>query len=91
MFKGEGTEEWSAFVQFFENVATLNNWSIDMRCRVLVTTFRGQAEAFANGLPDSIVQDFNQLKLQMDTRFGHTAMKESYIVEAKMQRKLPTE
>lgn len=90
-FKGEGTEVWSEFVRYFENVATLNNWSIDMRRRVLITTFRGQAEAFAYGLPDSILQDYNQLKLQMDTRFGHTAMKESYIVEAKMRRKLPTE
>lgn len=90
-FKGEETEVWSEFVRYFENVATLNNWSFDMRRRVLISTFRGQAEAFAYGLPDGILQDYDQLKLQRDTRFGHTAMKESYIIEAKMRRKLPTE
>ncbi|XP_062616013.1 uncharacterized protein LOC134277706 [Saccostrea cucullata] len=90
-FKGEGTEVWSEFVRYFENIAALNNWSIDMRRRVLITTFRGQAEAFAYGLPDNIIGNYNQLKLQMDNRFGHTAMKESYIVEAKMRKKLQTE
>lgn len=33
-FKGEGTEVWSEFVRYFENVATLNNWSIDMRRKI---------------------------------------------------------
>ena len=90
-FKGEGSEVWSEFVRYFENIAALNNWSIERRRRILITTFRGQAEAFAYGLPDSILQDYNQLKLQMDNRFGYTAMKETYIVEAKMRRKLATE
>jgi hypothetical protein len=87
-FKGEGSEVWSEFVRYFENIAALNNWSTERRRRILISKFRGLAEAFAYRLPDSILQDYNQLKLQMDNRFRHTAMKEAYIVEAKIGEKV---
>lgn len=60
---------------------------MDMKRRLLITTFRGQAETFAYGLPDCVLQSYELLVENMDNRFGHRVMKESYIAEAKMRRK----
>jgi hypothetical protein len=42
---------------------------------------RGQAEAFAYGLPSSMQSDFDLLFLRMEQRFGILNMKESYIAD----------
>lgn len=47
IFKGDSTDVWSEFIRYFENISTLNGWSMDMKRRLLITTFRGQAETFA--------------------------------------------
>ena len=91
IFKGDGSDVWSEFIRYFENIATLNGWTIEMKRRVLLTTFRGQAETFVYGLPDYVLSDYNQLVHQIDNRFGHKAMKESYVAEAKMRKKLKNE
>jgi hypothetical protein len=71
-FKGEGAEIWSEFIRYFENIAMLNQWTLDMKRRVLITTFRGQAETFAYGLSEDVLEDYNQLKQSMDDRFGQS-------------------
>lgn len=86
-FKGDGNEIWSEFIRYFENVAVLNNWNLDHRRRILFTTFRGQAETYAYGLPEEQRNDYEELVKAMDNRFGHKAMKESYVAEAKLRRK----
>lgn len=91
IFKGDSTDVWSEFIRYFENISTLNGWSMDMKRRLLITTFRGQAETFAYGLPDCVLQSYELLVENMDKRFGHRVMKESYIAEAKMRRKMKTE
>lgn len=91
IFKGDSTDVWSEFIRYFENISTLNGWSMDMKRRLLITTFRGQAETFAYGLPDYVLQSYELLVENMDNRFGHRVMKESYIAEAKMRRKIKTE
>lgn len=91
IFKGDSTDVWSEFIRYFENISTLNGWSMDMKRRLLITTFRGQAETFAYGLPDYVLQSYELLVENMDNRFGHRVMKESYIAEAKMRRKMKTE
>ena len=90
-FKGDGTDVWSEFIRYFENVASLNAWLVETKRRVLLSSFRGQAEAFAYGLPDNVLMDYVLLIQNMDDRFGHKAMKESYIAEAKLRKKLKTE
>jgi hypothetical protein len=42
---------------------------------------RGQAEAFAYGLPSSVQSDFDLLFSRMEQRFGIVNMKVSYIAE----------
>lgn len=86
-FSGDGSDIWSEFIRYFENVAILNQWTIErMRC-VLLTTLRGQAETYAYGLSDVVLADYLLLKNALDQRFGHTALKESYMAEAKLRRK----
>ena len=91
VFKGDGSSIWSEFVRYFENVANLKQWTEQrMRC-ILLTTLRDQAEAYAYGLPEGTLQDYNSLKNALNQRFGHTALKESYIAEAKLRRKKESE
>ena len=60
------------------------------RCELL-TTLRGQAETYAYGLPESILHDYGSLSRALNERFGHTALKESYLAEAKLRKKKDSE
>lgn len=80
-FKGDGTIKWGEFIRFFENVASLNQWTEQRMTRIFLTTLRDQAEAFAYGLPENTVGNYQLLKGALNQRFGHTALKESYIAE----------
>ena len=90
-FSGDGTDIWSEFIRYFENIAELNEWESDRKRKVLFTVLRGQAETYAYGLSDSERNDLDILKTALDARFGHKAMKESYVAEAKLRRKKSTE
>ena len=58
---------------------------------MLFTVLRGQAETYAYGLSDSERNDWESLITALDARFGHKAMKESYVAEAKLRRKTGAE
>ena len=90
-FSGDGTDIWSEFIRYFENVAELNEWDSDRKRKVLFTVLRGQAETYAYGLSESARCDWDNLTTALDARFGHKAMKESYVAEAKLRRKKETE
>ena len=90
-FSGDGTDIWSEFIRYFENIAELNEWESDRKRKVLFTVLRGQAETYAYGLSDRERNDWESLITALDARFGHKAMKESYVAEAKLRRKKGTE
>ena len=77
---------WTEFLHYFENLAELNAWSPEKSRRVLLSTFRGQAETFPYGLPLVFQKDYVRLKQKMEERDGHSAMKERYIADAKLRR-----
>ncbi|OWF36108.1 hypothetical protein KP79_PYT26053 [Mizuhopecten yessoensis] len=86
-FSGEDKEIWSEYIRYFDNVASLNNWRPDRALKVFCTVLRGQAEVLAYGLPETTRANWDQLRNRMDERFGHKAMKESYIAEAKLRKR----
>ena len=90
-FSGQGSEVWHDFRRYFVNLALLNNWTIDYKRRILLCSLRGQAEAFAYGLPENVQTDWELLMTQLEERFGSRYMKESYIADAKLRRKQKTE
>ena len=90
-FSGDGTDIWSEFIRYFENIAELNEWESDRKRKVLFTVLRGQAETYTYGLSDRERNDWESLITALDARFGHKAMKESYVAEAKLRRKKGTE
>ena len=90
-FSGDGTDIWSQFIRYSENIVELNEWESDRKRKVLFTVLRGQAETYAYGLSDSERNDLESLITALDARFGHKAMKESYVAEAKLRRKKGTE
>ena len=90
-FSGDGTDTWSEFIRYFENVAELNELDSDRKRKVLFTVLRGQAETYAYGLSESARCDWENLTTALDARFGHKAMKECYVAEAKLRRKNGTE
>ena len=90
-FSGTSTDVWNDFLQYFENLAGLNRWNAEKSRRVLLSTLRGQAETYAYGIPLVIQRDYNRLKEKMGERFGHTAMKERYVTEAKLRKRQPNE
>lgn len=55
--------------------------------RIFLTTLRDQTKAFAYGLPKNTVGNYRLLKGALNQRFKNTALKKSYIVEAKLRRK----
>lgn len=90
-YSGDGTEIWTEFIRYFENISERNSWDTDWKRRVFLTVLRGQAETFVYGLPEPVRNDWIQIKEAMDGRFGHKAMKESYMTEAKLRKKRDTE
>ncbi|CAG2205336.1 unnamed protein product [Mytilus edulis] len=90
-FSGVSDDVWNEFIQYFENISELNVWNNEKARRVLLSTLRGQAETFAYGMPLIIQRDYERLKQKMEERFGHTAMKERYVTEAKLRKKQPEE
>jgi hypothetical protein len=67
------------------------NWSKEESRRTFLCSLRGQAEAFAYGLPSSVQSDFDLLFSRMEQRFGIVNMKESYIADARLRRKQKNE
>lgn len=90
-FSGNNNDVWNEYIRYFENISELNNWNREKARRVLLSTFRGQAETYAYGMPLVIQRDFDRLKQKMDERFGHTAMKEKYVTEAKLRKRQSNE
>ena len=90
-FAGNNNDVWNEFIRYFENISELNNWNLERARRVLLSTFRGQAETYAYGMPLVIQKNYDRLKQKMDERFGHTAMKEKYITEAKLRKRQANE
>jgi len=90
-FAGTSGDVWNECIRYFENISELNNWNKEKSRRVLLSTLRGQAETYAYGMPLIIQRDFDRLKQKMEERFGHTAMKEKYVTEAKLRKRQPSE
>ncbi|CAC5390375.1 unnamed protein product [Mytilus coruscus] len=90
-FSGVSDDVWNEYIQYFENISELNVWNNEKARRVLLSTLRGQAKIFAYGMPLIIQRDYERLKQNMEERFGHTAMKERYVTEAKLKKKQPEE
>lgn len=86
-FLGTNNDVWNEFYQYFENIAELNSWGPEKSRRVLLSTLRGQAESYAYGIPLTAQRDYEQLKMKMEQRFGHSAMKERYIADAKLRKR----
>ena len=90
-FSGGNNDVWNEYIRYFENISELNNWNKEKSRRVLLSTFRGQAETYAYGMPLIIQREYDRLKQKMEERFGHTAMKEKYVTEAKLRKRQPNE
>ena len=58
---------------------------------MLLTALRYQAETYVYGLPPVFQNKYDRLKQKLNEHFGHVAMKESYIAEAKLRRKQSSE
>ncbi|CAC5419544.1 unnamed protein product [Mytilus coruscus] len=86
-FSEPSNDVWNEFIQYFENLSELNVWNNEMSRRVLLSTLRGQAEAYVYGIQLIIKRDYNRLKQKTEERFGHTAMKERYLTEAKLRKR----
>lgn len=82
---------WDEFLKYFENITYLNSWQPERSRRVLFSTLRGQAESYAYGMPIAVQEDYEQLKEKLNQRFGHSAMKERYLADAKLRGRLPGE
>jgi hypothetical protein len=91
LFFGDGSASWTDFFRYFENVSNLNQWTIDRKRGTLLTTLRGQAGTYVYGRPDNTLRNYNLLKDALNKKFRHFALKDSYIAEAKLRRKLANE
>lgn len=65
----------------FENIAELNMWSSE----------GDQAESYAYGMPLIVQRDYCRLKEKIKVRFGHSALKERFVTEAKLKKRQPNE
>lgn len=65
----------------------LNSWAEERSRRLLLSSLRGQAEtlAYAYGLPLVIQKNYGRLKERLNEGFGHAALKERYVADAKLR------
>jgi len=90
-FSGTTSEVWADFICYYENIAGLNGWDEERKRRVLLSTLRGQAESYVHGLQENHIRRWASLLQKMEFRFGHSNMKEAYLVEAKLRKRKPGE
>ncbi|CAC5356001.1 unnamed protein product [Mytilus coruscus] len=55
-FSGARNDVWNEFIQCFENISELNVWNNEKSRRVLLSTLRGQAEAYAYEMPEECLR-----------------------------------
>ena len=84
-FSGQGADVSHDFRRHFENISQLNNWTCEYSRRTLLCCLRGQAEAFAYGLPSCEQNDLNLLLAKLEKRFGPANMKDSFIADARVR------
>ena len=90
-FSGTTNEVWADFLRYYETIAGLNGWNDERKTLVFLTCLRGQAEAYVHGLQQNQVKKWDILLQKMELRFGHSNMKEAYLVEAKLRKRKPGE
>jgi len=90
-FSGTAKEVWADYLRYFQNISKLNEWNEERKLLVFMTTLRGQAETFVHGLSPDIRMQWDRLINSMELRFGHSNMKESYLAEAKLRKRMPGE
>lgn len=86
-FDGHSSETWYDIRRYFGNIAQLNNWTKEYSLRTLLCCLRGQAEAFAYGLPQNVQDNWDLLVTRLEERFGTTNMKDRYIADPKLRNK----
>lgn len=84
---GTNNDVWNEFYQYSKNIAELNSWGPEKSRRVLLSTLRCQAESYAYGIPLAAQRDYELFEQKMEQRFGHSAMKERYIADAKLRKR----
>lgn len=90
-FSGTTKEVWDDFLRYFENVSKINKWNKDRKRLIFLTALRDQAETYVHGLSDDLVNSWESLVEKMEFRFGHSNMKESYLLEARMRKRKSNE
>lgn len=86
-FSGDGSTTSTEFLRYFEIVANLNQWTVQRKRGVLLTTLRDQAETYAYGLSENTMGNYQHLTEALNQRFKYTALKDSYNAETKLRRK----
>ena len=90
-FSGTAKDVWADYLRYFQDISKLNEWNEEQKLIVLMTTLREQTETFVHGLSPEIQMQWDRLINSMELRFGHSNMKESYLAEAMLRKRMPGE
>ena len=76
-----GKEEWPVWINRFEAIARRYDWSDDIKLDYMLPRLEGQAGQFVfNQLPVKVLDDYKQLRQEMDYRFRVVETSRSYAV-----------
>ncbi|KAL5011242.1 hypothetical protein ScPMuIL_011676 [Solemya velum] len=65
----DGTSDWASFMMPFERAARRCGWPEEEKLDRFVECLRGQAIKYLSALPPQVMNNFNELKRQMENRF----------------------
>ena len=79
----DGRGSWTQYLQHFKRVSVVNEWSQAHRHNFLMVLLDKEALSYAEGLPEEKKEDFNELVLAMEERFGDKMLTEVFKSELK--------
>ena len=86
-----GEEEWEEWLSAFEACAEVNGWDDPTKCKFMLVRFHGQARKVIHDLDQATKTNWNQLKSELERRFGRCTRPDLFKSEFLAKRKSTSE
>ncbi|GBM05253.1 hypothetical protein AVEN_83857-1 [Araneus ventricosus] len=87
----DGQTSWTVFKTQFDTVSSANGWNNFVKASQLVTSLRGSAAEFLQGIPSDKLTDLTTIENALEARFGDSHITQFYRTELKTRWQKPGE
>ena len=91
IFTGEGRQSFTDWIDHFESIATVNEWTDDAKKNWIRARLTGRAATAWKRLTEADLDSYEHIVAALKKRFEPECRKEVYMAEFQRRRKLPAE